>query len=91
MSDESENKKPCDLKTRTRQFSLRVIKMYSTLGNDPTSQTLGKQVLRSATSVGAQYREGIRARSDAEVVSKWSGALQELEETAYWFELLIGG
>ncbi len=90
MNDELKSKTPIDLKVRTRTFSLRVIKMYGTLKSDTTSQTIGKQVLRSATSVGAHYREGIRARSDAEIISKWSGALQELEETAYWFELLIG-
>jgi four helix bundle protein len=90
MNDELKNKIAIDLKVRTRMFSLRVIKMYGTLKSDTTSQTIGKQVLRSATSVGAHYREGIRSRSDAEIISKWSGALQELEETAYWFELLIG-
>ena len=53
------------------------------------SQVLGKQVLRSGTSVGAHYREGVRARSTAEFISKLEGGLQELEETAYWFELLV--
>jgi four helix bundle protein len=51
---------------------------------------IGKQILRSATSVGAHYREGYRARSDAEFIGKMEGALQELEETAYWLELLEG-
>lgn len=49
---------------------------------------IGKQVLRSGTSVGAHYREAVRARSTAEFVSKVSGGMQELEETAYWLELL---
>ena len=49
---------------------------------------MGKQVLRSGTSVGAHYREALRARSVAEFVSKLEGGLQELEETAYWLELL---
>jgi four helix bundle protein len=52
---------------------------------------LGKQLLRSGTSVGAHYREGHRARSTAEFISKLKGALQELEESAYWLELLIEG
>jgi len=52
-------------------------------------QTLGKQLLRSGTSVGAHYRGGCRAKSDADFVSKIEGALQELEESAYWLELLI--
>jgi four helix bundle protein len=51
---------------------------------------LGRQVLRSGTSVGAQYREGIRAKSDADFISKLEGALQELEESMYWLELLAG-
>jgi four helix bundle protein len=49
---------------------------------------IGKQLLRSGTSIGAHYREGTRSRSDAEFISKIEGALQELEETAYWLELL---
>jgi four helix bundle protein len=55
------------------------------------AQVLGRQLLRSATSVGAQYREAVRARSRAEFVSKIETALQELEETAYWMELLADG
>jgi len=53
------------------------------------AQVLGKQVLRSGTSVGAHYREAHRARSTAEFISKLEGGLQELEETAYWLELLV--
>jgi four helix bundle protein len=52
------------------------------------AQVLGKQLLRSGTSVGAQYCEAHRARSTAEFVSKLASALQELEETQYWLELL---
>ncbi|MBA4191514.1 MAG: four helix bundle protein [Planctomycetaceae bacterium] len=87
-----ENKKPPeDLKQRTKRFALRVIRLYSALPTTEVARVLGKQVLRSGTSVGAQYREGVRSRSDAEIISKWSGALQELEETSYWFELLAEG
>ena len=50
---------------------------------------MGKQVLRSGTSVGAHYREACRARSPAEFISKMETALQELDETTYWFELLV--
>jgi four helix bundle protein len=53
------------------------------------AQILGKQVLRSGTSVGAHYREGHRAKSDADAISKFEGALQELDETLYWLELLV--
>jgi four helix bundle protein len=78
-----------DLKTRTKGFALRVIKLYADLPKTTEAQILGKQLLRSGTSVGAHYREGMRARSDAEFISKIEGGLQELEESAYWMELLI--
>jgi four helix bundle protein len=78
-----------DLKIRTRKFALRVIKMYSVLPKSTVAQVLGKQVLRSATSVGAHYREGVRARSTAEYISKLEGGMQELEESLYWFELIV--
>ena len=79
---------PSDLRERTKAFALRVIRLYSALPETPVAQVLGKQVLRSGTSVGAHYREAHRARSTAEFVSKLNGGLQELEETAYWSELL---
>jgi four helix bundle protein len=53
------------------------------------AQVLGKQVLRSGTSVGAHYREGQRAKSAADFINKIEGSLQELDETAYWLELLV--
>ena len=76
------------LTDRTREFALRVIRLYSSLPKSEVAQVIGKQMLRSGTSVGAHYREGTRARSDAEFISKIEGGLQELEETRYWFELL---
>jgi four helix bundle protein len=84
-------KKPVDLKVRTRRFALRVIRLYTALPRTGAARVIGDQVLRSGTSVGAHYREGARSRSDAEFVSKLEGALQELEETRYWLELLIEG
>lgn len=78
-----------DLKQRTKAFALRIIKLYSALPTTTVAQTIGKQVLRSGTSIGAHYREASRARSTAEYISKIELALQELEETAYWLELLI--
>ena len=77
-----------DLKSRTKLFALRVIRMFGDLPNTTEAQVKGKQVLRSGTSVGAHYREATRARSTAEFVSKIEGGLAELEETAYWIELL---
>jgi four helix bundle protein len=78
-----------DLKERTKAFSLRIIRLYSALPKSTEAQIIGKQLFRSGTSVGAHYREGIRARSDAEFVSKLEGGMQELEESCYWMELLV--
>ena len=78
-----------DLKTRTKRFALRVIRLYGALPKSTEAQVLGKQMLRSGTSVGAHYREGVRARSTAEFISKLEGGMQELEETSYWFELIL--
>ncbi len=77
-----------DLKTRTKAFALRVIRIYSVLPKTTEAQVIGKQLLRSGTSVGAHYREAMRSRSSAEFVSKIEGGLQELEESLYWMELL---
>jgi four helix bundle protein len=77
-----------DLKRRTKEFALRIIRMYTALPKTPEAQVIGKQGLRSGSSVGAHYREANRARSDAEFVSKIEGGLQELDETGYWLELL---
>lgn len=76
------------LKERTREFALQVIHTYAALPKSVVAQTLGRQLLRSGTSVGAHYREGSRSRSNAEFVSKLEGALPELEESRYWLELL---
>jgi four helix bundle protein len=76
-----------DLRNRTKNFALRIIKLYASLPRLAVAQTLGKQLLRSGTSVGANYREADRARSNAEFISKLGDCLKELEETAYWQEL----
>ena len=73
---------------RAKRFALDVINLYSSLPKSTVAQVLGRQVLRSATSVGAHYREACRAKSRADFVSKIEGGLQELDETAYWLELL---
>jgi four helix bundle protein len=78
-----------DLKDRTKQFALRVIRMYTSLSKNRIAQVLGHQALRSGTSVGAHYREASRARSTAEFISKLEVAIQELDETRYWFELIV--
>ena len=88
MKDE-EGKHEVDLRSRTRAFALRVIRVYAALPQTAVAQVLGKQLLRSGTSVGAHYRGGCRARSTAELISKFEGGLQELDETSYWLELLM--
>ncbi len=77
-----------DLGKRTKDFALRIIRLYAALPKTTEAQVIGKQVLRSGTSVGAHYREARRAKSDADFISKIEGALQELDETIYWLELL---
>lgn len=78
---------PTDLKTRTKAFALRIIKLYQVLPQSGEAQVIGKQILRSGTSVGAQYREACRAKSPADFINKMEGS-QELDETGYWLELL---
>jgi four helix bundle protein len=78
-----------DMAKRTKDFALRIIRLYSALPKTVEAQVIGKQVLRSGTSVGAHYREARRAKSDADFISKVEGALQELDETGYWLELLV--
>jgi len=77
-----------DLVARTKAYSLAAIRFYSGLPRDAVAGILGRQFVRSATSVGAQYREAQRAKSIADFLSKTEGALQELDETAYWLELI---
>jgi four helix bundle protein len=78
-----------DLRKRTKVFSLRIIKLFTSLPKTDEARVLGKQVLRSGTSVGANYREAQRARSKAEFIAKIGDCLKELDETDYWLELLV--
>lgn len=77
-----------DLVVRTKYFALRIIRLFSALPKTTVAQVIGKQVLRSGTSVGANYREAHRGRSKAEFTSKCGDCLREIEETRYWLELL---
>ncbi len=79
---------PTNLRNRTKTYALRMIKLYQILPKNGEAQVIGKQILRSGTSVGAQYREACRAKSPADFISKMEGSLQELDETGYWLELL---
>ena len=77
-----------ELQERTRRFALRVIKLYRSLPKTDEARILGKQVLRSGTSIGANYRAACRARSRAEFVAKLGIVLEEADETAFWLELM---
>jgi four helix bundle protein len=85
----TENKNYEDLRSRTKQFALKIIRLYSFLPKTKEAFVIGNQLLKSGTSVGANYREAYRARSKAEYVSKVGVVIQELDETSYWLELLI--
>ena len=80
-----------DLKIRLKKYSLRILKLYDSLPRYGAPQILGRQLARSGTSPGAQYREACRAKSNPDFVSKIEGALQELDESLYWLELLTDG
>ncbi len=79
---------PDQLRQRTKSFALRVIKLVEALPKTTTAAVLGKQLLRSATSVGANYRAACRARSRAEFIAKMGIVLEETDECGYWLELL---
>jgi len=77
------------LRTRTKKFALRVMKLVDALPNTRSADVVGKQLLRSATSVGANYRAAQRGRSRAEFLAKLGIVEEESDESAYWLELLI--
>jgi four helix bundle protein len=77
-----------ELLTRTKDFSLAIIRFCSQLPRGYVAQILARQLLRSGTSVGAQYREARRAKPTADFISQVEGALQELDEAAYWLKLI---
>lgn len=81
--------KPTDLKQRTKRFALDVIAFHDTLGKDEVSRILGRQLLRSGTSVGANYRAAKRAKSNADFISKMGIVEEEADESGYWLELLV--
>ncbi len=77
-----------ELKDRTKKFGLRIIKLVDFLPNRKIGDVIGRQILRSATGVGANYRAACRARSKAEFISKLNIVLEETDETLYWLELI---
>ena len=78
-----------NLQDRTRRFALDVIRFVENLPATETCKTLGRQLLRSGTSVGANYRATCRARSKADFISKMGIVLEEADESAFWIQLLI--
>ena len=78
-----------DFKKRTRQYALRVIRLVESLPDDRTSRILGDQLLRAGTSVGANYRSSIRAKSRADFISKMGTVEEECDESLFWMEVLV--
>lgn len=78
-----------ELKQRTKQFSLRVIKLVGALPNSVEGRAIGNQLVRSGTSVGANYRAVCRARSKPEFIAKLGVVEEEADESAFWMELII--
>ena len=80
---------PDELKIRTKQFGLRVIRLVESLPKTKVATIIGNQLLRCATSVGANYRAACRGRSKAEFIAKLGIVEEEADESAYWIEMLI--
>jgi four helix bundle protein len=78
-----------DLKKRTKQFALRSIKLVESLPKTETARVLGKQLLRSSTSLPANYRASCRARSKAEFIAKLGIVEEETDESIFWMEMLV--
>jgi four helix bundle protein len=77
------------LRNRTKQFAIRIVKLYRALPKTGEAKVMGNQVLRSGTSVAANYRAVCRARSKAEFISKIGIVVEEADETVFWLELMI--
>jgi len=77
------------LKQRTKKFALDIIRFVESLPNGKTAEIIGRQLLRSGTSVGANYRAACRARSSADFIAKMGIVEEELDESIYWLELLV--
>ena len=80
-----------ELKDRTKRFALRIINLVEKLPSNTTGRTLGHQLVRCGTSVGANYRSACRRRSKAEFIAKLGIVLEEADESGFWLELIIEG
>ena len=77
------------LRQRTKQIAIRIVRLYRALPPGAEGRVIGRQLLRSGTSIGANYRAACRSRSEAEFVARLAVALEEADESLYWLELLI--
>jgi four helix bundle protein len=77
------------LRDRTKAFALRIVRLFQSLPRATEAQVIGKQLLRSGTSVAANYRAACRARSKAEFIAKIGIVLEEVDESVLWIEMLI--
>lgn len=80
-----------ELKKRTKQFGLRVMRLVGALPENSVGRAIASQLIRSGTSVGANYRSACRGRSKAEFIAKLGIVVEEADESAYWLELIIEG
>ncbi len=78
-----------ELKKRTKQYALRIIKLVRALPNTSDGRTIGNQLIRCGTSVGANYRAACRARSKVEFIAKLGIVIEEADECAFWLEIII--
>ena len=78
---------PAELKQGTMQFAVRVLKLADALPNKPSGRTIANQVARSGTSVAANYRAALRAKSRADFINTITIVLEEADETGFWIEL----
>ena len=81
--------KPEALRARTKQFAIGIVKLFRVLPKTEEARVIGRQVLRSGTSVAANYRAACRARSKAEFIAKMGIVVEEADETIFWLELLV--
>jgi four helix bundle protein len=89
MQNSEEQMASFDLRERTKEFALRVIRLVESLPRTRTADVIGKQLLRSGTSVGANYRAACRVKSTADFVNKMSIVLEESDESGYWMDLIV--
>ena len=77
-----------ELRQRTKEFAIRIVKLVAALPNDRSGDVLGRQLLKSGTSIGANYREALRGSSRKHFLSIIQISLREADETQYWLEIL---